>query len=371
MEPLAPHEKIFIDEDILEEDDHHSELTCVDCHGGNPEDSNWETAHKGVVRDPTYPKPQVCMDCHDQSPEQYGNSLHYTTQPMIDAIMARTTNDPKIRDKVEAAARNNCGKCHASCGQCHVSRPDSAGGGFLNSHKFVKTPPMQQVCTACHGSRVGNEYLGENKSCQADIHHEKARMTCEKCHKADEMHGDGIAYKNRYEVKNRPRCIDCHEKIFGPESQNRETHKIHRSKVSCQVCHSQAYTSCVSCHIGKTKDGRKYYEVKDHELGFKIGLSPLKSKDRPETFVTVRHAPVDHKSFHFYAKDALKNFDVAPTWKLTTPHNIRRQTPQNKTCDACHGNPDLFLLEKDVRPEYLKANKSVIVPKNLIPKKIK
>jgi thiosulfate/3-mercaptopyruvate sulfurtransferase len=55
---------------------------------------------------------------------------------------------------------------------------------------------------------------------------------------------------------------------------------------------------------------------------------------------------------------------------LATPHNIRRQTPQNKTCNGCHGNTDLFLGEKDVKAQYLKANKKVIVPPELIPKKV-
>ena len=59
----------------------------------------------------------------------------------------------------------------------------------------------------------------------------------------------------------------------------------------------------------KTKDGRKYYEVKDHELGFKIRLNPLRSKERPETFVTVRHVLVDHKSFHFLALKVLLSIE--------------------------------------------------------------
>jgi hypothetical protein len=83
----------------------------------------------------------------------------------------------------------------------------------------------------------------------------------------------------------------------------------------------------------------------------------------------LRHVPVDHDSFKFYVEDGLTNFDALPTWKLATPHNIRRQTPQNKTCNDCHDNKELFLLEKDVETNYLKANKDVIVPPGLLPKK--
>jgi thiosulfate/3-mercaptopyruvate sulfurtransferase len=104
-------------------------------------------------------------------------------------------------------------------------------------------------------------------------------------------------------------------------------------------------------------------------MEFKVGLNPLQSEKRPERFVTLRHIPTDRGTFDFYVKNAMTDFDKLPTWKLATPHNIRRQTPQNKTCNACHGNPDLFLLEKDVKPEYLKANEKVIIPPDMIPQK--
>ncbi|MCA1787691.1 MAG: hypothetical protein LC657_17090, partial [Desulfobacteraceae bacterium] len=89
----------------------------------------------------------------------------------------------------------------------------------------------------------------------------------------------------------------------------------------------------------------------------------------PESFVTVRHVPVDQDTFKFYVDGGLKNFDRSSTWKLATPHNIQRQTPQNKTCNSCHGNQDLFLLEGDVEKKYLKANKNVVVPMDRIPPK--
>jgi thiosulfate/3-mercaptopyruvate sulfurtransferase len=105
-------------------------------------------------------------------------------------------------------------------------------------------------------------------------------------------------------------------------------------------------------------------------LNFKIGLNPLQSEQRPEKFVIVRHVPVDPDTFKFYSDTRLKNFDALPTWKLATPHNIRRQTPQNKSCNACHGNAQLFLGKNDVKPEYADANAKVIVPPEMIPPKV-
>ena len=58
---------------------------------------------------------------------------------------------------------------------------------------------------------------------------------------------------------------------------------------------------------------------------------------------------------------------TVPTWKYATPHNIQRNTPQNKSCDSCHGNAALFINENDLRPYEVEANKGVI-PTTLPPK---
>jgi thiosulfate/3-mercaptopyruvate sulfurtransferase len=102
-------------------------------------------------------------------------------------------------------------------------------------------------------------------------------------------------------------------------------------------------------------------------MDFKIGLNPKKSEDRPWNYVVLRHVPVDPDNFAFYGEDVLTNFDALPTWKYATPHNIQRNTPQNASCDSCHGNTDIFLSEKDLRDYEVTANQGVI-PTNLPPK---
>jgi thiosulfate/3-mercaptopyruvate sulfurtransferase len=292
-----------------------------------------------------------------------------TLAPFKKMIDMRANPNTSVHARVDSAREFHCTSCHSSCGQCHVSRPESVQGGLLEAHLFQKKPPMHTVCTACHGSRIEKEYLGKNANVPPDIHKEKY-FKCGKCHKAEEMHGNGKEYANRYEVENGPKCLDCHEEIYKNTAENAKQHRDHKDKLSCQVCHSMPYKNCYACHVGKDDQGLKYYKTKGSMLNFKVGLNPLQSERKPERFVTLRHVPVDPNTFKFYVENGLSRFDSLPTWKLATPHNIRRQTPQNKTCNGCHGNGELFLSEKDVKPEYLNANKKVIVPPELIPKKV-
>ena len=50
-----------------------------------------------------------------------------------------------------------------------------------------------------------------------------------------------------------------------------------------------------------------------------------------------------------------------PTWVYATPHNIQLNTPQTESCEACHGNAEIFLTADKLSEEELEANLSVIV----------
>ena len=360
MEPLAPHERVFVDSEFAE-DENHGELGCEECHGGDPSEPDWKKAHAGVVKDPSYPDAaDSCGMCHEDIAENYQSSLHVSLSPFQKIIDMRANPSAAVHQKVDDAREFHCRSCHSSCGQCHISRPEAVDGGLLEGHLFQKRPPMQLVCTACHGSRIEKEYLGKNKGLKPDIHKEKY-FKCNKCHSADEMHGDGNDYANRYAVENGPKCVDCHEKIYRPESKDARNHWVHKDRVSCQVCHSQPYKNCYACHVGKDKNGFAFFKTKGSPIDFKIGFNPLRSEKRTEKFVTLRHVPVDPDSFKFYVKDGLSNFDRLPTWKFATPHNIQLNTPQNESCNSCHGNKELFLTEEDVSSTEREANRGVIV----------
>ena len=358
MEPLAPWEKVFINREALS-DKHHVSRSCNDCHGGNQASDDMSTAHLGMTADPSYPDAKACSSCHDTA--FYANNTHRTLHPFRKRILDRSGGNMTLADK---AMDRHCGSCHGSCGKCHITRP--AGGGLLRGHSFIKTPLMRESCTACHGTRVGAEYYGYNDGLRPDIHYEK-KLSCTDCHKKNEMHGSGRQAAHRYDADNTPRCINCHETIY-TTSPKRSIHRTHRNRASCQVCHSQAYKNCFSCHVN-TVDGKSVSGTKPSRMDFRIGRNHLKSSRYPESFVVLRHAPIDEKTFDSIEKSALKKFNAMPAWRMATPHNIRRKTPQNRSCNSCHGQKKLFLREMDVDAAERKADKPVIVPERMIPGK--
>ena len=363
---MAPHERLFVDSDFLEEDKHGKMLSCEKCHGGDPSDNNWKTAHKGVVSDPTYPDPQkTCGMCHPDIAKKNKTSLHISLASYKNKMMLRMNPDKEVQEKVFKAMDTHCMGCHSSCGQCHVSRPKSVGGGLVEGHFFKKTPPVETNCTSCHGSRMEKEYFGKNEGIPPDVHRLKM-MKCTDCHKGDEMHGSGKAPFDRYAQENRARCEDCHQELLFSDLKKsvkplkHPAHAIHRDKVSCQVCHAVAYKNCYNCHVGKDKKGIAYFKTDASVMGFKIGRNPVPTKDRPEEYVTVRHVPIDKGIFDYYVKDALTQFDNLPTWKMATPHTIQLKTPQNKDCVSCHSENNYFLKETDIREGEKEANKNII-----------
>jgi len=362
--PVEPWKKVFVEQSFFETE--HGEITCEDCHGGDPEAPGMDQAHQGLTSDPTFPDPtNVCGECHEEITESAKNSLHYTLSTYRPMMLKRASKDPKIVAKIDQGMKNHCYRCHSSCGQCHVSRPESVDGGLISGHQFSAKPSMTEQCTACHGSRIGNEYLG--KSGRGDVHFTKKQMDCMACHDSGLHNDTNENMQNRYDAANLPRCETCHppDEIYN----NIEQHKVHGSKVQCQVCHSQKYANCTTCHVGQDGKGLSYFKNPETKMILKIGLNPRQSKKRPEKWVLLRRVPANPGLFDFYTKNALTNFEDLATWKYTTPHNIQRKTYRSRECNNCHGNTKLFLTEKDV--QFAEANRAVIVPEDKIPEKIK
>jgi len=359
--PLEPWEKVLVDSETFPQTDH-GQIGCVECHGGQ-QDPDKDVAHINMNPRPSAGETSVCVDCHERQVTLQQTSLHSTQQGYWTVLEARgaSSEHPEMQEMFG----NHCASCHTSCGDCHVSQPARVGGGLLDGHNFTETPPMSRTCTACHGSRVGNEFLGKNEGedLRPDVHFRQERMVCTDCHTVGEMHGDVVSttdapVAHRYEGPEEPKCTDCHVSI----ADSNMYHQTHGDTLSCQVCHSVAYSSCDSCHVGLSETtGRPFFETSDHYLTFFIGQNPRQSEERPYDYVPVRHVPVDPGSFAFYGENLLPEFDAKPTWRYATPHNIQLQTPQTETCNSCHGNADIFLTADKVAPEELEANQTVIV----------
>lgn len=202
-------------------------------------------------------------------------------------------------------------------------------------------------------------------------------MNCVDCHSGHEMHGQPSECatchpgpedadvlpppEHRYDGLQFPRCESCHATATTGQD-DIDMHTAHGGELSCQVCHSVAYSNCDACHVAISENtGNPFFETEATYLGFVIGRNPRPSYERPYAFVPLRHVPIARDDFAYYGENLLPNFDALPTWVYATPHNIQRETPQTESCNACHGNADLFLTLDKVKPDEVDANQSVIV----------
>ena len=364
MAPLEPWEKVLIDPEVFL-DTVHGQIACTDCHDG-VDDADKETAHEGLVARPSENSQEACGDCHSYVTENFAASLHASQEGYFTMFAARDI--PVDHPATEEMFDNHCASCHTSCGDCHVSQPESVGGGLIDNHVFNATPSLTRNCTACHGSRVGNEYMGKHEDILADVHFRQGRMSCVSCHTANEMHGINVMDESaempadhRYSGEESPSCTSCHPDVAGGED-GQVMHIMHSENLSCQVCHSVSYTSCDGCHVQVDEEsGIPYYATESSYMTFYIGKNPRQSESRPYDYVVLRHVPVSSDSFTYYGEELTANIDASPTWTYATPHNIQLNTPQNESCSACHGNTDIFLTADKVADGELVSNEPVIV----------
>ena len=160
-----------------------------------------------------------------------------------------------------------------------------------------------------------------------------------------------------------PRCEDCHS---GLDDAN-DYHSQHMTDMACQVCHSQTYKSCNACHTGEGITGTSY-------ASFKIGKNPIPEL-RDHEYALLRHVPLAEDTYADWGVPESPGFSSVPTWKYTTPHNIRLRTARTDTTggrncfEACHntenGTDGFFLRAADLEglPDAERqANQALIVP---------
>ena len=344
--------KAFLVDISLIEKDMHFKESCTFCHKGNGRGATRDAAHKGLVARPS-DNLETCEMCHEDITKPFKNALHYTTEGQRQGIAGRfSQNELNIfNDKV---FEGSCRSCHASCGDCHVKAPVIGGvnTGLLKGHRFVKRDEGK-TCGLCHGGRIYPEFTGEYGGA-ADIHYQKG-MICVDCHKKGALHGNSVVpYIFRKEVKERPRCNNCHK--IGQEKTElaKTSHKSHNNKVSCYACHSGgAYRNCYDCHLGKGATSKP---------GFILGLNPRDKK----IVTTLRVIPTVRETFKT-ADIAMEQFDRLPNYWDTAPHNIRKRTERTRSCEVCHEEKKDFLTKDMLLKDGSKANEGLVY----IPKRIK
>lgn len=323
----------------------HLASSCTACHGGADGTAVKADAHAGMQ---AIPGADSCSasGCHAATATLAANSLH-TTVKGYEVILAARGFD--LTDATSAARyEKQCAKCHvansesqAACGHCHVSVPDSAGGGLIAGHRMVGTPSTVNNCTACHGSRVKDEYFGQNQalyvrnqavtaglgdpfagSTLAPDVHKTGGMECVDCHAGSEMHGQGVtAGIDRYGVTSAPQCLDCHstsETNVDSPAYMGQTTGIHRpghlSSMACQVCHAQPYKSCFGCHTQETATGAGYFVINttDPTREARAMATPWDAGTTYAAGVYVTYAGTYYRSLA--AANLGNQPDTSPTW---------------------------------------------------------
>jgi hypothetical protein len=364
-------------------DSSHGSIGCVNCHKGNNV-ADRKKAHEGIIKDPSEEDGGgTCRQCHGDITSTYKNAMHYDLTGIKDIVGTIISPHQMGDTLLPAAWKLDCADCHASCGGCHVAWPEVAKGGLLARHRFQKTPPMEKTCYACHGSRYAGEFMGLLGP-SADIHYEKYQMVCTDCHTGTQLHNTKPEGVKRHYATETPRCEQCHPNAVPGESEV-AMHNAHgKDELACTLCHATEYFNCVNCHVSlDVKQAGKIRVIfpSDPLQTFKIGVNIDRSPGNPYKYNMVRHTPMKKDSLaslrYFQAvltgepgpEDLIASYDDLPTWNSASVHTIQRKTKQNRSCNSCHGNKQIFLTKDDLMPGDPKANLKVIV--NKIPPRIK
>jgi len=365
-----PFERVFMGGtgyDAFKESSHYP-VGCTGCHNGDSEAEDKDLAHSGdFINHPSTMYADKCATCHKSITDNFTTSLHNGTGQKRVVAMRSGLSGASDFDQLPAhqieGYNANCATCHGTCGNCHIVRPPMGGGGLIAGHNFNKTPDMTDVCITCHKSRIGHAYLGVAPGTEQDVHLTENSFDCLSCHDGPELHGDGAPVDQRYAYTELPECESCHP---GLETAN-TYHSKHYGDFACQVCHSQDYNNCGSCHI-QGEDARI-----PAYMGFKIALNPIPNVKEGYKFALVRRTPAAPDNWKEYGVEAYADFDVLPTYNYTTPHNLLRLTSRTNvggTCSAnCHIrdeggtilNKDLYLFETDLLDWEIGATSGITV----------
>jgi len=129
-------------------------VTCDNCHGGDPGSDIKETAHKGVARSSDYNStvfyrnvPETCGKCHVQELNKFRDSKHYQKLKALKQAPTCDTCHSPHEFKVL-----NVSEFQGLCSQCHnedmrvapSDAPDKAASALKNAEKFKSEIKLAQ-----------------------------------------------------------------------------------------------------------------------------------------------------------------------------------------------------------------------------------
>lgn len=296
------------------------QLSCVQCHNGNKDSHEQESAHVGLITKPAHPKSmqRTCGPCHSSLIPSIERTSHFTLRNMTNLVrqafgatenlesFLQTVGVEDIDNKLQLAddlLRRRCFRCHVfssgddfpavkhgtGCAACHLQYFDSQ----LKSHQFTK--PSDAQCLSCHyGNYVGFDYYGyfeqdyhkeyrtpfpasgtANPPYGIEFHllvpdvHRQQGMQCIDCHSGDELMGDGP----------KPSCAGCHDRAVlkarlpvrvtlknGGYTFQDSTGELHPLPLLQHPVHQKYKTvaECQSCHAQWTfNDGTSHFFRED------------------------------------------------------------------------------------------------------------
>lgn len=370
-----PYDRVFLGGDGYDafKSSGHYAVGCTGCHNGNGATGEKDVAHSGdFISHPSGLYEEKCSTCHQEITDNFKTSIHNGTGQKRKVTMRSGLSGPEDFDQLPAhqieGYNQNCAQCHGTCGNCHVVRPAAGGGGLSAGHNFNKTPHMINVCVTCHVSRGGHAFLGVAPGTEPDLHLTKMGYECLSCHDGHELHGDGKPVEQRYAYSELPTCEACHS---GLEEAN-DYHKMHYGDFNCQVCHSQDYNNCGSCHIHG--EGARVPAYMD----FKIAVNPLPDIKEGYKLALVRRTLAAPDNWKEYGVETYADFAVFPTYNYTTPHNLlrwtTRTTVETGSCfSSCHIrkegdsliNKEYFLFQSDLLDWEIEATGGITVDDQL------
>ncbi|MGA1874107.1 MAG: hypothetical protein ACMUIA_00705 [bacterium] len=277
-----------------------SDVSCPDCHGGNPASFNKPKIEGTNFRGkPSRLEiPEFCGSCHSdparmrQFQKRIDQLAQYkTSRHGIGLFQAK---DTKVAVCVDCHGRHDIAKVSESSSPAHHGNiAETCGGCHANSDYMSPygLPTDQLTCyyKSYHGMIMKNKIEGKNPSLVPscpDCHSphgpkppevSEVSNICGNCHMNTAKYFHEGEHKIALEEQNTPRCIDCHDnhEIIFPTTELFTGESEHH----CGFCHattSEAYQRGLRMKKALEKAEQEIHEIEKitHQLQKKPGYDP-------------------------------------------------------------------------------------------------